>query len=315
MTGGAGFIGSNLVHALNAAGKTDILIVDNLKNSAKFRNLEAARFTDYLDKHAFRRLIASADSTAQPVDAIFHQGACSNTLEDDGAYMMDNNFEYSKEVLRFAIACGAPLVYASTAAVYGAGGPGRFTPTPDNERPLNIYGFSKLVFDNYLRHEIAQGRVPVTSVGLRYFNVYGSREQHKGRMASVMHHFARQIKDTGTIRLFRGSGGYGDGEQRRDFVFAGDVAKVNLYFANRDVVYHGIANVGTGQSRTFNEVAHALIRQFGDARIEYVAFPEDLEGRYQDFTEADLTGLRELGYTEPFAALHEGIAETFTDRR
>lgn len=322
VTGGAGFIGSNLVHELNRAGIYDILIVDNLKNAVKFRNLEGARFTDYLDKHAFRRMLAASTNTLGTIDAIFHQGACSNTLEDDGAYMMDNNFEYSKGVLRFAIAAGAPFIYASTAAVYGASGPGRFSPSPENERPLNVYGFSKLAFDNYLRNEIAGGRVPITAVGLRYFNVYGPREQHKGRMASVMHHFTRQLRETGTIRLFRGSGEYGDGEQRRDFVFVRDVARVNLFFAQAGPfkahdrsAYQGVVNVGTGQSRTFNDVARGLIAELGQGKIEYVPFPSDLTGRYQDFTQADLTGLRRLGCELSFTPLEQGIQETFKARQ
>lgn len=319
VTGGAGFIGSNLVHELNAAGINDILVVDNLRHAAKFRNLHGARFTDYMDKQDFRRAIAAGTTKLRGIDAIFHQGACSNTLEDDGAYMMDNNFEYSKEVLRFAIVQGAPLVYASTAAVYGASGPGRFTPSPENELPLNVYGFSKLVFDNYVRNELANHRLPITVVGLRYFNVYGAREQHKGRMASVMHHFARQIRENGTIRLFQGSGEYGDGEQRRDFVFVRDIAQVNMFFAqvgpfttSDRKTYHGIVNVGTGQSRTFNEVAKALMSFVGAANIDYIPFPKDLEGRYQDFTEADLTGLRQLGCDLPFTPLETGIPETFS---
>lgn len=318
VTGGAGFIGSNLVHELNRSGITEILVVDNLKSPVKFLNLHGARFVDYLDKQHFRKLIADNSIGLSNVDAIFHQGACSNTLEDDGVYMMDNNFEYSKEVLRYAIRMNAPLVYASTAAVYGLSGPGHFTPTLENEKPLNVYGFSKLVFDNYLRNEIAQERVPITAVGLRYFNVYGPREQHKGRMASVMHHFTKQMKDTGKVRLFEGSGEFGNGEQRRDFVFVRDLAQVNMFFAgvgpyraNRDKKFRGIANAGSGKSRTFNDVARALMAVHGDAPIEYMPFPKDLEGRYQHYTEADLTALRELGYNLPFTSLEDGIQQTF----
>jgi ADP-L-glycero-D-manno-heptose 6-epimerase len=319
VTGGAGFIGSNLVHELNRYGITEILVVDNLRSPAKFLNLHGARFVDYLDKQYFRKLITENTLGLSKVDAIFHQGACSNTLEDDGVYMMDNNCEYSKEVLRYAIRMDAPLVYASTAAVYGLSGPGHFTPTLENEKPLNVYGFSKLVFDNYLRNEIARERVPITAVGLRYFNVYGPREQHKGRMASVMHHFTKQMKDTGKVRLFEGSGEFGNGEQRRDFVFVRDLARVNMFFAgvgpysaNRGRRFRGIANAGSGRSRTFNDVAKALMTVHGDAPIEYMPFPKDLEGRYQHFTEADLTALRELGYDLPFTSLEDGIRQTFT---
>src|SRR5271168_26360 len=231
VTGGAGFIGSNLVHELNAHGITDILIVDNFANARKFQNLHGARYVDYLDKRDFRSAIKEKSLGISRIEAILHQGACSNTLEDDGVYMLDNNFEYTKEVLQFAILMGSPLVFASTAAVYGLSGPGRFTLTIENERPLNIYGYSKLVFDHYFRNQLSLQQVPITAVGLRYFNVYGPREQHKGRMASVIHHFTKQILDTGKVRLFEGSGGYGNGEQRRDFVFVRDLSRLNIFFA------------------------------------------------------------------------------------
>src|SRR5664279_2314914 len=222
VTGGAGFIGSNLVHELNAHGITDILVVDNLANAEKFANLHGARYVDYLDKREFRRAIAEGALGGGRIEAILHQGAGSNTLEDDGAYMMDNNFQYTKEVLRFAVEQGVPLIFASSAAVYGLSGPGHFTPTLENERPLNVYGFSKLAFDHTFRNRLALDEVPTTAVGLRYFNVYGPREQHKGRMASVIHHFTKQMKDNGKVRLFAGTGGYSDGEQRRDFVYVRD---------------------------------------------------------------------------------------------
>jgi ADP-L-glycero-D-manno-heptose 6-epimerase len=323
VTGGAGFIGSNLVHELNACGISDILVVDNLANAAKHINLAGARFSDYMDKREFRRAFKENALAAGRIDAILHQGACSNTLEDDGAYMMDNNFQYTKELLAFAIRQGVPLVYASTAAVYGLSGPGHFTPTFENERPLNVYGFSKLVFDNYLRRKFEQGAVPTTVVGLRYFNVYGPREQHKGRMASVIHHFTRQIKETGKVRLFAGTGGYGDGEQRRDFVYVRDLARINMFFAQlgpyapkpgaQHAIYQGVVNAGSGAARTFNDVARALMRVHGDAAIEYIPFPADLDGRYQHFTEADLRSLRELGCDIEMTGLEEGIAETFAE--
>jgi ADP-L-glycero-D-manno-heptose 6-epimerase len=325
VTGGAGFIGSNLVHELNAHGITDILIVDNLANVRKFQNLHGARYVDYMDKRDFRRAIRENSLGAGKIEAILHQGACSNTLEDDGVYMMDNNFQCTKEVLAFALRESAPLVFASTAAVYGLSGPGHFTPTIDNERPLNIYGYSKLAFDHYFRHQLASAKVPITAVGLRYFNVYGPREQHKGRMASVIHHFTKQMRDTGKVRLFAGTGGYADGEQRRDFVYVRDLARLNMFFAQlgpyapkpgQDVkVYRGVVNAGTGASRTFNDVARALMAVHGPVPIEYTPFPADLEGRYQHFTEADLTGLRQLGCDLPPTPLEEGIVETYSTLR
>ena len=320
VTGGAGFIGSNLVHELNAHGITDILVVDNFANVKKFQNLHGARYVDCMDKREFRRAIQENALGADKIEAILHQGACSNTLEDDGVYMMDNNFTYTKEVLAFAIRFGAPLVYASTAAVYGLSGAGHFTPTIENERPLNIYGFSKLAFDHYFRHRLEVEQVPMTAVGLRYFNVHGPREQHKGRMASVIHHFTKQMKESGRVRLFAGTGGFGDGEQRRDFVYVRDLARMNMFFAQigpyapkagEAKAYRGVVNAGTGASRTFNDVAKALMKVHGEVPIEYIPFPADLEGRYQHFTEADLGGLRELGCDLEFTALEEGIVETF----
>jgi ADP-L-glycero-D-manno-heptose 6-epimerase len=320
VTGGAGFIGSNLVHELNAHGIGDILVVDNFAKPAKFANLHGARYVDTMDKREFRRAIREGVLGTGKVEAILHQGACSNTLEDDGAYMIDNNCQYTKEVLAFAVREGAPLVFASTAAVYGLSGPGHFTPTLANERPLNIYGFSKLAFDHYFRNQLALGQVPMTAVGLRYFNVYGPREQHKGRMASVVHHFSKQMKATGKVRLFRGTGGYGDGEQRRDFVYVRDLARMNMFFAQigpyapkagtAAKIYRGVVNAGTGASRSFNDVARSLMAVHGKSEIEYIPFPPELEGRYQHFTEADLTGLRELDCDLKMTALEDGVAET-----
>ena len=325
VTGGAGFIGSNVVHELNAHGIADILVVDNLANVKKFENLHGARYVDFMDKREFRRAMAENSLGVQRIEAILHQGACSNTLEDDGVYMMDNNFTYTKEVLAFAIRQDTSLVFASTAAVYGLSGPGHFTPTIENERPLNIYGYSKLVFDHYFRHQLAMGQIPINAVGLRYFNVYGPRESHKGRMASVIHHFSKQIKETGKVRLFTGTGGYNDGEQRRDFVYVRDLARLNMFFARigpyaprpgeAAVEYRGVFNAGSGESRSFNDVARALMAVHGKTPIEYIPFPADLAGRYQHFTEADLTDLRQAGCNLKMTSLENGICETFETLR
>jgi ADP-L-glycero-D-manno-heptose 6-epimerase len=322
VTGGAGFIGSNLVHELNRAGHTDILVVDNLApapnlSGPKFVNLQGAQFADYMDKHEFREAMKNGAIDGTKVRAILHQGACSNTLEDDGRYMMDNNFTYSKELLHFALEHHVPLVYASTAAVYGPST--SFTEVPENERPLNVYGYSKLVFDNYFRRRMSE--IKSTVVGLRYFNVYGQREQHKGRMASVLHHFTKQLKDTGVIRMFEGSGGYENGEQRRDFVYVGDLARINMFFAGLlpgqkgPIDVRAVVNAGTGEARTFKAVAEALMRVHGPGKIEYIPFPGDLKNRYQHFTEADVKGLRAAGYTDAFTTLEEGAELTFPEAR
>ncbi|WP_263385132.1 ADP-glyceromanno-heptose 6-epimerase [Granulicella arctica] len=319
VTGGAGFIGSNLVHELNAIGETDILVVDNLEPAAnlsgpKFLNLTGAKYVDYMDKREFRAALNAGDFEELEVRAILHQGACSNTLEDDGRYMMDNNFTYTKELFHFAIDQEIPLVYASTAATYGLSE--TFAEVEENEKPLNVYGFSKLVFDNYFRRLMPE--VKSTVVGLRYFNVYGPREQHKGRMASVIHHFTKQMRDTGVIRMFEGSGGYADGEQRRDFVFVKDLARINMFFAgllpdSPEEPVQAVVNAGTGEARTFKAVAEALIAVHGPAKIEYIPFPGDLKNRYQHFTEADVAGLREAGYTAPFTSLEDGVKQTFAE--
>ncbi len=319
VTGGAGFIGSNLIHQLNQAGERNILLVDNFApapnlTGPKFLNLAGAEFADYMDKREFRAALKAGHFDNTKIRAILHQGACSNTLEDDGRYMMDNNFTYSKELLYFALDRDIPIVYASTAAVYGASTD--FIEQPKNERPLNVYGYSKLVFDNLVRRLLPE--IKSTVVGLRYFNVYGPREQHKGRMASVIHHFTRQLKDTGFIKMFEGSGGYANGEQRRDFVFVKDLGRINMFFAgllpdSPKKPVSAVVNAGTGQARTFKAVAEALMQVHGPGKIEYIPFPGDLKDRYQHYTQADVTGLRAAGYTAGFTPLEDGVKQTFAE--
>ena len=303
VTGGAGFIGSNLVHALNARGRDDILVVDDLTDGRKFANLAGARIADYLDRADFRdRIAAGADFG--PVDAVFHQGACTDTTEWNGQYMFDQNFAFSKALFAWCQAHEAPLIYASSAAIYGSGDD--FREDAPDPRPLNVYGWSKLLFDQWLAR---QGDRAARVVGLRYFNVYGPREAHKGRMASVVHHFDRQLRDTGTVRLFGASHGVGDGEHRRDFVFVGDVVAVNLWAFESDRA-DGVYNVGSGQSRSFNDLARAVIAAHGSGRIEYIPMPADLGAAYQAFTQADITRLRRDGYAAEFASIEEGVRKT-----
>ncbi len=303
VTGGCGFIGSSIVVGLNQQGINDILVVDDLKSGQKFLNLQNCKIADYLDKDSFRARIAAGQSFG-PISAILHQGACSDTMEYDGTFMMENNYEYSKDVLRFAQAVQTPLVYASTAATYGAST--KFCEQEENEHPLNVYGWSKLMFDRYVRSHMDSFTSPV--LGLRYFNVYGSREGFKGRMASVIYQFLQQCQREGKIRMFEGSGKYAAGEQRRDFVYVGDLVNLNLFFAQGKSP-SGVYNAGTGKSRSFNDVGRSVISALGKGSIEYIPFPEGLKEKYQNFTEADLTKLRVAGYKASFTELESGVLQ------
>ncbi|MDH5254537.1 MAG: ADP-glyceromanno-heptose 6-epimerase [Gammaproteobacteria bacterium] len=302
VTGGAGFIGSNLVRALNAAGHADILVVDDLRDARKILNLSDCRIADYVDMHEFGTRMAAGHDFGPKLEAIFHQGACTDTTEWNGLLMMRSNYDFSRHVLRYATERRVPLVYASSASVYGAGR--EFRVSEECERPINVYAFSKLMFDRHVRQVSGTFRSPV--VGLRYFNVYGPGEAHKGGMASVIHHFRGQLASGDEIRLFAGSDGYGDGEQVRDFIHVDDIVAVNLW-AWRRGCRSGIYNLGTGQARSFNDVARAVLRWHGRGRITYIPFPEHLKGSYQSYTQADLTGLRAAGYDGAFIPIEEGV--------
>ena len=303
VTGGAGMIGSNIIEGLNKSGHNDIIVVDHLKNGGKFRNISDLDISDYYDKQDFISLVRNRNDFGQ-VDAVYHEGACSNTLEWDGQYMMENNYEYSKVLLHYCLDKKIPFFYASSAATYGDSTV--YKENPDNENPINIYGYSKYLFDQYVRRHKSSFESQV--VGFRYFNVYGPKEQHKGSMASVAFHFNNQIEAGENPKLFEGSGGFDNGEQRRDFIFVGDVVKVNLWMmAHPDVT--GIFNIGTGNSQSFNEVANSVINYHGKGEINYIPFPEELKGNYQSFTEADLTKLRTTGFDGSFKTVQEGVKE------
>jgi len=303
VTGGAGMIGSNIIEGLNKSGHNDIIVVDHLKNGEKFRNISDLDISDYYDKKDFISLIKDRNDFGQ-IDAVYHEGACSNTLEWDGQYMMENNYEYSKVLLHYCLDKKIPFFYASSAATYGDSTV--YKENPENENPINIYGYSKYLFDQYVRRHESSFESQV--VGFRYFNVYGPKEQHKGSMASVAFHFNNQIEAGENPKLFEGSGGFDNGEQRRDFIFVGDVVKVNLWMmAHSDV--SGIFNIGTGNSQSFNEVANSVINYHGKGEINYIPFPDELKDNYQSFTEADLTKLRTTGFDGSFKTVQEGVKE------
>ncbi|SCK19721.1 ADP-glyceromanno-heptose 6-epimerase [Vogesella sp. LIG4] len=317
VTGAAGFIGSNIVKALNARGETDILAVDNLTKGDKFVNLVDCEISDYLDKEDFINLIGSGDFDGE-LRAILHQGACSDTMNHDGKYMMENNYQYTLELFEFCQAEEVPLLYASSAATYGKGTV--FKEDRQYEGPLNVYGYSKFLFDQVLRRRMREGLTSQVA-GFRYFNVYGPQEQHKGRMASVAFHNFNQYRETGKVKLFGGYDGYADGTQSRDFVSVEDVVKVNLYFLDNPD-QSGIFNLGSGRAQPFNDVAVATVnacrRHEGKPALslaelvqqgilEYIDFPDALKGKYQSFTQADIGKLREAGYQEPMLTVEQGV--------
>lgn len=318
VTGAAGFIGSNLVKALNERGTDQIIAVDNLTRADKFRNLVDCEIVDYIDKTEFLARLLAGQFNGQ-VEAIFHEGACSDTMESDGRYMMENNFRYSLGMLDWCIDQGVQYLYASSAATYG--GSSEFREERSFEAPLNVYGYSKFLFDQIVRQRLPHSSSQI--VGFRYFNVYGPRESHKGRMASVAFHHFNQFRTERKVKLFEGCNGFANGEQKRDFVFVGDVAAVNLHFLDHPEK-SGIFNLGTGRAQSFNELAVANVNSCralaGEPEqsleellrlgfIEYIPFPEALRGKYQSFTQADLTKLREAGYDAPFASVEEGVAK------
>jgi ADP-L-glycero-D-manno-heptose 6-epimerase len=318
VTGACGFIGANIVKALNERGTKDVIAVDNLKKADKFKNLVDCEIADYLDKEEFLDLVEAGQFDGA-VDAIFHEGACSDTMETDGRYMMANNYRYSASLLDFCLDQDVPYLYASSASVYGGGRV--FKESREHEGPLNVYGYSKFLFDQLVRRRLPDAGSQI--VGFRYFNVYGPREQHKGRMASVAFHHFNQYREHGKVKLFEGCDGYGNGEQSRDFVFIEDVVKVNLYFLDHPEK-SGIFNLGSGRAQPFNDVATSTVNacralegkpalslqeMVSQGIVEYIDFPEALKGKYQSYTEADIGKLRAAGYKDAFNSVEQGVAK------
>jgi ADP-L-glycero-D-manno-heptose 6-epimerase len=302
VTGGAGFIGSNLIHALNKRGETNILLVDNLSNGRKMHNIADLDIADYMDKSEFIERIESPNFLTN-ARAVFHQGACSATTEWDGQYVMMNNYDYSKRLLRGCTAKKVPFIYASSASVYGTGKHG-FRVKRECEHPINMYAYSKFQFDQYVRLLLPQTTSQI--VGFRYFNVYGPREQHKGAMSSTAFHFNNQVITQKKAKLFEGCDGFANGEQKRDFVYVDDVVDVNLWFMDHPA-QRGIYNVGTGKAEPFNAIAQAVIAWHKGGSIEYIPFPEHLQGAYQSYTQADISELRQAGYDKEFLDVQQGV--------
>ena len=303
VTGATGFIGSNLVRALVERGQTDLLVVDSIAADTPLRHLEDLSLPNRVDKDRFLEMVERDDDTLEPVDFVFHQGACTDTTERDRDFMMATNLHYSQSVARFCQRHRVPLVYASSASVYGIGTDAR--EEPECEAPINEYAESKKLFDDWVRTEsLPAPEAPI--VGLRYFNVYGPRESHKGEMSSVAYKMHGQLRELGRVKLFAGSHGFSDGEQQRDFVHVDDVVAVNLFFMGHPG-QSGIFNCGTGVAAPFNAVAQAVIAHAGRGEIEYIPFPDELRDRYQAWTQADLTRLRAAGYDRSFESVAEGV--------
>lgn len=309
VTGGAGFIGTNLVRSLLSLNK-NVLVVEELdKYTSKFENIKNLNILDCIGHNLFLKHLENDKYTKQ-IEYVFHLGACSKTTEPDREYIMDVNLNYSKKLLMYCANNHIDMVYASSASVYGAGN--KFKEESINESSLNHYSESKLLFDNFVRDNFKKINSQV--VGMRYFNVYGQYEQHKEIMSSVVYHFYHQFKKYGMLKLFRGSHGYSDGEQRRDFVYVNDTIDIKLWFMKNK--HSGIFNVATGKSRSFNDVANSVINFFKSGHIEYIDFPEGLEDQYQAFTEADMSNLINIGYQRESTALENGVSSylSFLDK-
>ena len=276
VTGGAGFIGSNIVKQLNNKGRNDILIVDDLTDGRKIKNIEMLDFADYIDYEDFDIAVEQNTFDCGPIEVVFHEGACTDTMDYDGRYMMKNNYEGSKNLFHYC------------------------------QEALNPYAYSKLLFDRY----VAKFRNQLQSqcVGLRYFNVFGPNETHKDKMASLVRQMYYKLMETGEITLFKGIDGYGDGEQTRDFIYVNDVVNVNFYFWEHPEI-SGVFNCGTGHAHTFNEFMKAVISFAGKGEIRYIDFPEVLKGKYQSYTQADTTKLLAAGYDKGFTPLEQAVHE------
>ncbi|WP_417504524.1 ADP-glyceromanno-heptose 6-epimerase [Marinomonas gallaica] len=303
VTGGAGFIGSNIIKALNDRGIRNILLVDDLTDGKKCLNLSDLDIADYMDMNDFLDLIKK-DALNIQATAVFHEGACSATTEWDGKFVMDVNYQYSKAVLKWCLDHKVPFSYASSASVYGPGPV--FQESREHEQPLNMYAFSKFQFDQYVREISPKATSQI--VGFRYFNVYGPRENHKGSMASVAFHLRNQVLADENPKLFGAYDGYEAGGQSRDFIYVEDLVNTKLWFLDNPDK-SGIFNLGTGNAEPFKTIAETVIGHYGKGEIEFIPFPEHLKGAYQSFTQADISKLREVGYNGSFRGLAQGVKD------
>jgi ADP-L-glycero-D-manno-heptose 6-epimerase len=309
VTGGAGFIGSALVWALNARGHEDIVVCDVLHSDEKWRNLVPLRYADYVEGPVLRSRLAQSPSAFGKFSAVFHLGACSSTTERDASYLIDNNTAFTREIAGWALASGARFVYASSAATYGDGAQGMDDKDPAIERlrPLNMYGYSKHLFDLYARRLGWLDRI----VGVKYFNVFGPNEEHKGDMRSVVSKANLQIQESGEIRLFKsGDPRYADGGQMRDFLYVKDAVEMTLHFAEKGSGSGGLFNLGSGEANTWLTLARAIFGALGrEPKIEFIDMPEALRAKYQYYTKADISKLRESGYDRAITPLADAVAD------
>jgi ADP-L-glycero-D-manno-heptose 6-epimerase len=306
VTGGAGFIGSALIWALNRRGIDNILVADLLKTDEKWKNLVPLRFADYMEGDDLLRLAREDSKQLSDIGAVFHLGACSATTERDATYLIRNNYEFTRDLAGWALGRGARFVYASSAATYGDGARGMSDGAElTTLRPLNMYGYSKHLFDLHAQRSGLLDRI----VGVKYFNVFGPNEGHKGDMRSLVHKAYGQVVETGTIKLFASDRpDYADGEQKRDFLYVKDAVEMTLHLAETPTA-GGLYNLGSGEANSWNTLARALFAALDlEPRIEYIAMPEILRAKYQYFTQADIAKLRASGYDRPLTPLADAVA-------
>jgi ADP-L-glycero-D-manno-heptose 6-epimerase len=309
VTGGAGFIGSALVAALNQRGISEIVITDLLGSDEKWRNLTPLKFADYLEADDFRKRIGQNQAALGDFSAVFHLGACSATTEKNASYLIDNNFNVTKELAAWSLAKNIRFIYASSAATYGDGAQGMDDQDPNlgRLRPLNMYGYSKHLFDQHAQRKGWLDRI----VGVKYFNVFGPNEDHKGDMRSLVNKAYEQIRTTGRVGLFKSyHPDFKDGEQMRDFLYVKDAVEMTLHFAESATTAGGLFNLGSGNANTWLTLTRAIFSALNlPPKIDFIEMPEALKGKYQYYTKADITKLRAVGYRRAMTPIEDAIRD------